>query len=92
MVWCKAALRHGFTLIRDTGIITWHYHFSSYQYQFKIKLTVGYLQYREFDFVPAYPSVIQSVKFITAKLIKEQSVNILKKLYTIIPTADNSLF
>lgn len=81
MTWCKAALRHGYTLIRDTSALTWHYHFRTYTYEFKVKLTVGYLQYVEFRFVPADESVMLRIKFICAKLIRESAVALHKKVY-----------
>jgi rhamnosyltransferase len=81
MLWCKAALRHGFTLMIDTGIVTWHYHFITYRYQFKVKLAVGYIQYREFDFLPAYPPVLEYIKFVAGKLAKQSAVSIPAKVY-----------
>lgn len=80
MLWCKEALQRGLTLLRDTGIVTWHYHFATYPYQLQLRITTGYLQYREFGYVPAIPSQFQRLKFIIAKLLKAKQTGFVKKI------------
>lgn len=81
MVWCKQALINGWLLIRDTSLITWHYHFQSYDYRYKVRFVTLCKQYLEFDYIPEYPPFFPSLRHCVAKLFKHPEVSYTRKFY-----------
>jgi rhamnosyltransferase len=81
MVWCKQALINGWLLIRDTSLITWHYHFQSYDYRYKVRFVTLCKQYLEFDYIPEYPPLFPSLRHCVAKLFKHPEVSYTRKFY-----------
>lgn len=80
-LWCKAALRKGYTLIKDTALITWHYHFNKYSYRYKVRLVIGCLHYMELGYLPVLPPLIKSIMFYLAKMRKLSGISFAKKIY-----------
>jgi rhamnosyltransferase len=81
IIWTKNAFLHGFYLVKDASVLTWHYHHRTFRYQFRVSLTVHYYFYREFSFKPAYPSPVKRVVQIIKRLIKESSISFFDKCY-----------
>jgi len=81
IIWTKNAFLQGFYLVKDASVLTWHYHHRTFQYQFRVSLTVYYYFYREFSFKPAYPSAVKRMIQIIKRLIKESSISFFDKCY-----------
>src|SRR5437588_774521 len=62
-------------------IIKLHYHHRSFNYEFKVMLTVAYYRYKEFFLKPAYPSIFIRLLQIINRLAKEPSISIREKFY-----------
>lgn len=81
IIWAKKVLRLGHTLIIDTSVVTWHYHYRTYAYQFKVMLTCAYYYYREFEYVLPAPPVIQRLKIMVKRLLQNKAIPWSKKIH-----------
>lgn len=83
MIWAKHALLKGYKLIRDSGIITWHHHYRTYDYALKVSITMWYHLYREFDVIPVQKpwllKLIRAVKII----ITQKSLKVKERIHWI---------
>jgi rhamnosyltransferase len=81
MFWARSALEKGWAIVRDTGIIAWHYHHRDFSYAFREAFILHYAIYRYFDILPAYPPVARRLTVIGAILWRERSVGYGAKFY-----------
>jgi rhamnosyltransferase len=81
LIWAKNALLKGHCIIKDSSIVTWHYHHRSFKYEFKVAITVAYYRYKEFLLIPVYPSVLLKLMQIGNRLLKEKTISMKEKIY-----------
>jgi rhamnosyltransferase len=79
MAWAKVVLREGATLIRDSGVIVYHYHHRGFNYSFKVDFTCHYHAYRLFSLRPSYPPVGTNIAKAAYRLMKNHSIKWLDK-------------
>ncbi len=79
--WARQALEAGQTIIRDSGIVTWHYHHQDFDYTFKVNFTVHYHFYKLFRLWPVYPAFFPTMAITAGRLLKEPSIGIFQKGY-----------
>lgn len=80
MAWAKLTLGEGAALIRDSGIVVYHYHYRTFKYAFKVDFTCYYYAYRLFQLRPDYPPIMTNVAKAAYALIRNHSVKWSKKL------------
>ena len=80
-LWAKDALNAGFRIVRDSSILTYHYHHMSYRYIFKEKFIISYQMYFHFKKMPVFPSFIEDVIKRLYHIVKSQDLSVRQKIY-----------
>ena len=84
MYWANDALRNGFTLVKDTSLITWHYHHRSYQYELKLMVTNMYHKYKLFSYETHFPGMLRSIASISKRLLTVSGLTLKRRIYWLI--------
>jgi rhamnosyltransferase len=79
--WTKQALQAGFTIIRDSGVVTWHYHHQYFKYAFRLHFIIHFHFYKFFNLIPGYPPVFSTITVTAWRLLKEKSLGPVRKGY-----------
>jgi rhamnosyltransferase len=74
MAWAKIVLSEGATLVRDSGVVVYHYHYRTFNYSFKLDFTCHYHAYQLFRMRPSYPPLITNIAKAAYILIRNHSI------------------
>jgi rhamnosyltransferase len=83
-VWSYQALLKGWKLLRDSSLVVYHYHHSSFTYNFNVAFTTNYHFYKFFKFKPSIPALAFPIIQTTYHLLKNNSLSFGQKFYWII--------
>jgi rhamnosyltransferase len=79
--WTKQALLAGYTIVRDSGVVTWHYHHQHFKYTFRLHFIIYFHFYKFFDLIPGYPPFFSTITISAWRLLKQKSLGPGKKAY-----------
>ena len=83
-IWANRALKNGFKIIRDPGLVVFHYHHLLFPYAFRTNFTVNYHFLCHFNYRPKLPwSIIGLIRSINT-LTRKRRLTFFKKIYWII--------
>lgn len=82
-IWAMEALTNGYKLIRDSSLLTYHYHHHDFSYTFKVVYIVHYGILVNFNTLPKFPNFIKSIALNTYSILKKKELVFAKKIYWI---------
>lgn len=82
-VWALEALTKGYKLIRDSSLLTYHYHYHDFSYTFRVVYIVHYGIMVYFKTLPKFPNFIKSIALNTYSILKKKEIGFAKKVYWI---------
>lgn len=80
-IWSEQALRRGWKLIHDPGIIAWHYHHRNYRYAFQSAYAMNYHFYKFLHYRPTLPPLLSPMAKATYHILKNPLLNFKEKCY-----------
>lgn len=57
-LWAEAALLKGWTIVRDSSLLVYHYHHQTFSYAFRTAYVINYMFWKNFNIWPVLPPVI----------------------------------
>jgi glycosyltransferase involved in cell wall biosynthesis len=80
IIWAKHALEKGWKIVRDAGLVVYHYHHHTFRYTFRISYSEYYVVKQEFGLLPSFPPVIMDFLKSVRAIFKNRTLGFLKKL------------
>ncbi len=80
-IWSEQALRRGWKLIHDPGIVAWHYHHQGYRYAFRAAYAMNYHFYKFLGYRPAVPALLLPMLKATYHIFKNPQLRFKEKWY-----------
>jgi len=83
-LWAQEALGKGFKLVRDPGLVVYHYHHMLFNYSFKTKFIIAYHFYIYFQHITKIPWSLMPLVKATYRILKNEQLSLPKKLSWVI--------
>ena len=83
-LWAQEALGKGFKLVRDPGLVMYHYHHMLFNYTFKTKFIIAYHFYIYFQHITKIPWSLMPLMKAMYRIIKNDQFSFVKKIGWII--------
>jgi rhamnosyltransferase len=80
MIWAKQAQERGWKIVRDAGLVVYHYHHHGFSYTFRVNYSEFYVVKKVFGILPPYPPVIMDFLKSVRVIFKNNTIGFLKKL------------
>ncbi len=82
-LWSLDALSNGYKLIRDSSLLTYHYHHHYFVYTFKVVYIIHYGIMVNFKTLPTFPNILQAIALNIYSIVRKKELGFVKKVYWI---------